>query len=65
MIRFLVSIVISLAAAAVGLLVAAALLDDVYVNASGFIIAVGGTRATPSVSVHGPSDRPDEDGKVA
>jgi uncharacterized membrane protein YvlD (DUF360 family) len=39
-IRFLVSIAISLAAAAVGLLVAAAILDDVAVNASGFIVAV-------------------------
>jgi apolipoprotein N-acyltransferase len=29
------------------------------------VLVVGSTRATPSVSVHGPPDRPDEDGNLA
>lgn len=40
MIRFLVSIVINLAAAAVGLIVASLVLDDFTVTASGFIVTV-------------------------
>jgi uncharacterized membrane protein YvlD (DUF360 family) len=40
MVRFLVATLISVLASAVGLLVAAAVLDDMSVTASGFIIAV-------------------------
>jgi uncharacterized membrane protein YvlD (DUF360 family) len=40
MIRFLVRIVVAVAANAVGLLVAAAVLDGMHVNASSFIVAV-------------------------
>ena len=40
MIRILLSVVIRLLANIVGLLVAAAILDDMTVNAKGFIIAV-------------------------
>jgi Mycobacterial 4 TMS phage holin, superfamily IV len=40
MIRFLISIVINLAAAAVGLIVASLVLDDFTITASGFLITV-------------------------
>ncbi len=40
MIRFLISIVINLAAAAVGLIVADAVLDDFSITASGFLVTV-------------------------
>ncbi len=40
MIRFLISIVINLAAAAVGLIVASLVLDDFTITASGFLVTV-------------------------
>lgn len=41
MIRFLIRVAINLASAAIGLLLAAWLLDDFHIQASGFLIAVG------------------------
>lgn len=40
MVRFLVSTMISILASAVGLIVAAAILDDMNINSSAFIVAV-------------------------